>query len=334
MKGVSNLLALLIVVAIVIGVAIASSGIISSILVKMKPKGGDIVLTGFTWSWDEAEDRDSFIIYVKGVAVNVGKETVNVTDVWLSYGGREYYLSFKKLRLRPNGYYELYARGYVDELPESSPITVFVRYCSIRKCSVSFTRAQIQDTNYLIREEYYVVTVTQPVPVGGSSATVTITETVTSTATPTVTSTTITQTVTSTSTVTFTQTVTTTTTATTTVTKPAWPVEFSSCYGIDDYIYVWGSLDKKVNKDAEYIPYVLRVYDCTVIGCNLIGVVPFEWGSPFNPSSSSSIQAKYGPIQVKPLHSIKVEVWSIDVNTSSFRDKIWEETVNTSVRCA
>jgi len=83
-----------------------------------------------------------------------------------------------------------------------------------------------------------------------------------------------------------------------------------------------------VDKDAEIVPYVLKVYDCSILSCNLLGVVPFEW------ASSSSIQAKYGPVQVKPFHSIKIEVWSIDINTGTYKDKTYEEIVDTSVRCA
>ena len=232
-----------------------------------------------------------------------------------------------KFRLKPNKFSEVHAKTVVSDLPKHSPITVFIRWCSHEKCDISFVSAQIKDTNYLVREEYYTITV--PVPEDGepaSAVTITLTETVTATVPMTTTTITSTQTVTTTRTATITQAITTTTTAT--ITKPAWPIQWSSCYGIDNYIYVYGDLNRKVDKDAEIVPYVVKVYDCTVFGRKLLGIVPFEW------PSTRSIQAKYGPVYVKPLHSIKIEIWSIDINTGTYKDKTYEETVDTSVRCA
>jgi len=58
-RGISQLLALLIVVGIIIGVAIVSSGILSSILIRQRPEGGDLISTGFSW-WEESESGNGF----------------------------------------------------------------------------------------------------------------------------------------------------------------------------------------------------------------------------------------------------------------------------------
>ena len=323
-RGISNLLALLIIVIIIVGVAITSSGIISGILLKQVPSGGDLVLSGFYWWWDE--DDGKYAVYIKGLVSNIGNDRINITDVWVSVGGSRYNLRFTKLSLAPNDWSELFAYGGINSLPKTSRLTVFVRYCSIKQCSTSFIGANERSTEYLIREVYYTVTLPRYIE---NTVTTTTTITVTSTI-PSDGSYTTTQTITTTITRTQTTTMTTTTTATvtTTVTKPAWPIEFSSCYGIDDYVYVFGSLDRKVDKDAEIVPYVVKVYDCTIFRCNLLGVVPFEW------TSARTIQAKYGPVNIKPFHSIKIEIWSIDPNSGIFKDKIHEEIVDTSVRCA
>ncbi len=318
-REISNLLALLIVVTIVIGVAIAVSGIGAKILMVMTPKGNDVVLSGFTWKWFERVDG-TFTIYVRGIATNIGRMPVNITDVWLAYGGREYHLMFKKLKLEPSEYSEVSGKVVVDELPKASPITVFVKWCSPSKCDVSFTGARVESNIYLLREIYYTETITTTIPSPGTTTTVTITQPATTT---TITATqTITQIVTATATVTAT----TTTTATITKTKPAWNIVWESCYGIDNYVYVWGILDKKVNRDAELPPYVLKVYKCGLFGCTFVGATPFGW------YGDKSIKAKYGPITVSGLQSIKIEIWS--VQNSQYIDKIYEETVDTSVRCA
>jgi len=332
-RGISNLLALLIIVTIVIGVAIAVSGIGAKILMVMAPKGSDLVLSGFTWLYRPI--NNGLIVHVRGVVTNVGTDSMNITRAYLIVDNKEYPLEFRRIEnLEPNDVSEFNGKTIIKEFPETNLLTIIVEYCTPRECTESITNARLDSMAFVINKNIFGATATVTVP---QTVTTTVVQTVTQTETvtqPATTTTTTTQTTTATITMTTTATATVTTTTTATITKPAWPVEFESCYGVDDYVYVWGSLDKKVNKDAEYIPYVLRVYDCTVLGCNLVGTVPFEWGSPFNPSSSSSIQAKYGPIQVKPFHTIKVEVWSININTASLKDKIWEETVNTSVRCA
>lgn len=71
MRAVSQLLALLIVVSVVIGLAIVGSGILSSILLRQTPKGGCLILAGFEWWWEEREG-DGFVIYVRGIVSNVG----------------------------------------------------------------------------------------------------------------------------------------------------------------------------------------------------------------------------------------------------------------------
>jgi len=46
-RGISNLLALLVVIGIVVAVAMATGGIVANILVSQRPKGADLLLTGF-----------------------------------------------------------------------------------------------------------------------------------------------------------------------------------------------------------------------------------------------------------------------------------------------
>jgi len=308
---------MLIIIAIVIGVAIAGSGIISNILIKQVPSGNELVLNGFYWWWEEVDNK--YVIYIRGVATNVGTDRINITDTWVSINGIKYYLNFTRVRLKPNEWNEVFAYGAVDNLPKSSKLVVFVKYCTIKECSISFTYAYTSQ-EYLLKK----VVVTIPMYSGSvSTVTRTITQTITTT-------TTIPVVVSSTITMTQTQTVTstTTTTMTTTITKPAWVIEFSTCYGIDNYVYVYGYIDREVNKDAEIVPYVMKVYECNrVLGCRIIGVVPFGW------KDNKTIIATYGPIKVSSFNSIKIEIWSIDINSSSYRDKIYEETIDTNVRC-
>ena len=171
---------------------------------------------------------------------------------------------------------------------------------------------------------YRYVTVTRTMVVGRTTVTTTIpvtqtvpvTKTVTSTTTipgrtTTVTQTMIetvtrTQTVTKTQIITTTLTTTTTTaiTSTTTVTKPSWLIDFYACYSIDNYIYVYGYLDKSVNKNAEYIPYVVKYFKCNPFSCSLISIKPFAW------ADSSTIVSMYGPVTAELFTKFKVEVWS------------------------
>ena len=55
MKGVSNLLGLLMVAVITIAIFLAVSGIVGGFLARLKPKGSDLVLAGFVWWWENKE---------------------------------------------------------------------------------------------------------------------------------------------------------------------------------------------------------------------------------------------------------------------------------------
>ncbi len=326
-RGISNLLALLIVLTIVIGIAIVASDIVSNILMKMEPKGTDLVPVGFVWWWGEKED-DSLVIYVRGVVHNIGKETINITDMRLSYGGKEYHLDFKKFRLKPNKFSEVHARAIISKLPEHSPVTVFIKWCTAKKCSISFVSAQVSDIDYLVREEYYTITI--PVPVDGeptSTVTITLTETVTATVPMTTTTITSTQTVTTTYTTTMTQTQTVTTTTTVVQNKPTWPVVWTACYDISDNIYVSGALLEPVS-NKESIPYVVKYLECGLLGCRILAVKPFEW------VSKSSFESKYYLPDPQPFRTYKIEIWSVDWEKGRFIDKVYEQTIDTSVRCA
>ena len=324
-KGISNLLALLIVIVIIIGVAVASSGIISQFLMMQRPKGSELVLTGFVWWWEQV-GIDEYVIHIKGDAVNVGAEPVNITGVNVIINNIEYNLRYYEVNnLKPNHVAEIIASGKAP-LPSSNILTIVVDWCSIRECSKSVVNAELSSIAYVINKDVYdVVTVTVP------STPMTVTETVTQTVTSPVpiatTTVTITETQATTTTVTSTQTVTQTTTVTTTVTKGTWPVSWWACYDISDNIYVRGTLLKPVD-EKESIPYVVKFLECGLLGCRELAVKPFEW------TSNSSFEAKYYLPNPSPLRTYKIEIWSVNWEAGKFIDKVYEQTIDTSIRCA
>jgi len=323
-KGISEFIALLIVVGIVIGAAIVGSGIISNILMKQSPKGGDVVGRLF-WLWEKLDN--GYVLYIHGPLTNVGSEVVNITRIEVSYGGKKYNANFTKMTLHPGEYNEILARTTVDTLPPTSSISVIVYYCMQSGCSVSVIPASVRSTEHL--SSYEVVTVTVPIPITTETTTVvrSIATTVTQTITATVTTTRTTAT-TVTTTRTVTSTTTATVTATSTVTKPAWLIDFSACYDVYSYIVVVGTLDKSVNKDAEYIPYIAKYFKCNVFGCSEVAVRPFSW------TSAKDIISSYGPIDPPLWGHFKVEVWSVDPTSGRLTEKIWESNVDPNVRCA
>lgn len=118
-KGISSLLALLIVITIVIGVAIVASGIISDFLVKQRPKGGDLVLASFAW-WYEWVGGDEYVIHVEGSATNIGSECINITRVAAVVNNVEYDLRFYEVNNpKPNSIAEIIASGRAP-LPNSN----------------------------------------------------------------------------------------------------------------------------------------------------------------------------------------------------------------------
>jgi len=326
-KGISEFIALLIVVGIVIGAAIVGSGIISNILMKQSPKGADVVGRLF-WLWEKTQDG-KYIIYIHGPISNVGSEVVNITRIEVSYGGKKYNANFTKMTLRPGEYNEILARTTVDSFPPTSTITVIVYYCTPSSCSTSVIPAVVRSTEYLT--SYEVVTVMIPVTVtrtitstiSGSATVTTVTQTSTVTTTRTVTSTT-----TQTAIITTTATTTVTTAYTSTITKPAWLIDFSACYSVYNNIVVVGILDKSVNKDAEYIPYIVKYFKCNVFGCSEVAIKPFSW------SSTKDIISSYGPIDPPMWGYFKVEVWPVDPISGQLTEKIWESNVDPNTRCA
>ena len=289
-RGISNLLALLIAVGIVIGVAIIVNGIVSDILVKQKPEGGDVVLTGFVWWWEYLPGEDSYVIHVKGNIVNLGTERINVTGAYAVINNIEYALRFRKIEnLKPNSVSELVGSVKASVL-DTNALTVVVEWCSAKGCSKSVSNAQLSAwVDVINRNIYGVIMVTVPADSDGSTTTtitLTQTETVTTTTTVPITTTTITstQTVTTTYTTTMTQAVTTTTTVI--QTKPSWPVTWTACYDISDNIYVSGALLEPVS-NKESIPYVVKYLECGLLGCRVLAVKPFEW------VSKSSFESKY-----------------------------------------
>jgi len=155
-RAASQLLALLISEAIVVGLAVTGGGILSSILLKQSPRGGCLILAGFGW-WEEREGN-VFVIYVRGAVSNIGVDEVNITGVWVAINGVNYNLRFTANAIKPNEWTEVFASGKIDSLPNNSRLTVFVRYCTISKCSVSFVGANIKSSRYLVREVYYTIT--------------------------------------------------------------------------------------------------------------------------------------------------------------------------------
>lgn len=330
MRAASQLLALLISEAIVVGLAVAGSGILSNILLRQSPRGGSLVLAGFEWWWEEREGN-GFVIYVRGVVSNIGVDEVNITGVWVAINGVNYNLRFTaNANLKSNEWTEVFANGKIVSLPNNSRLTVFVRYCTISKCSVSFVGANIKSSRYLVREVYYTITLPGYTTVTRTRTyTVTYTYTVTSNVgeTSTVIST-LTETVTSAATATQTNTVTVTTTVitTATATKPAWPVKFEACYDVNNNINVYGVLQKPVRKEP--IPYIVKYLRCNVFGCDVLAVKVFEW------KTDRTFYSRYRPVSVGSLSSLRIEIWSVDWYSSKIIQKIYDQTVDTSIRCA
>jgi len=343
-KGISQFIALLIVIGIVIGGALVASYIVGGLITAQKPKGSDLAGKLF-WLWEKAQSG-GYIIYVHGPVCNVGSDIVNVTAVEISYAGNKYPAEFTPMELHLSECNEILAKAVVGSLPPTSTITAIIHFCTSTGCTASTVPAVVRSTEYL--SSYEVVTVTMPVTVtqtitatvpAGATVTQTQTATVTRTATVTVTAaitqtatvtttTTATRTTTVTTTATTTATMTTTTTMTTTITKPAWIVWFTACYTVDNYIIVTGTLDKPVSSDAEYIPYAVKYFRCDLFICREIGIKPFTWWSAYRIGSS------YGPVGAPLLGYFKVEVWIADPNSGQLVQKIWESDVDTSRRCA
>ncbi len=317
MKGLNQIIALLIILAIVVFVATLESGYISDLLVSQSPKGSVLVPFGFRWY---STGKKSML--VDGLVMNMGTYSVNITHVYVYVNGVKYSVDLEgnNIIIKPGDKTELVGWVVVNKLPSTSDVLVEIMYCYINTCNTVATYARIPSSGYLLPT----MTITYTAP--GSTITITSTETHTYTTTISGTETityTTTQTVTRTQTITTTQ----TTTTTTTITKPAWPIQFSACYGADDYVYVEGTLNKPVNKNAEIIPYIVKIYTCSIVACKLKAVVPFNW------TNNKTIEASWGPIQLPPLTGLKVEVWGVNTQ-GELVAKIWESDVDTSVRCA
>ena len=106
MRAASQLLALLISEAIVVGLAVTGGGILSSILLKQSPRGGCLILAGFGW-WEEREGN-VFVIYVRGAVSNIGVDEVNITGVWVAINGVNYNLRFTANAIKPNEWTEVF----------------------------------------------------------------------------------------------------------------------------------------------------------------------------------------------------------------------------------
>lgn len=152
-------------------VAVAASRIVSQFIMKQKPSGNDLVLTGFVWLWEECGDK--YCVYTWGVATNIGSKTLKVTRVYASINGKEYILKCDRISLEPDEYTQLFARGKVDELPPTSTLPVFVEWYTIDKCSTLIAYAKLRGSEYLFRT----ITMTVPVYSRSSGATTTVTVT-------------------------------------------------------------------------------------------------------------------------------------------------------------
>ena len=339
-KGISQLLTILLLISILIGIAIIVGGISGEIVRKQSPKGSVLQLTRFTWAYSNNT------IWIHGLGYNIGYHRINITNAYVWINGRKYQLRlYGPIEIYPNEYNEIVGRGKVQDIPSINRLLVEINWCNPIQCTSTLTYAELPADEYPItcatRTIYYPVTTTvtttytttQTTTVTGpSTTTVTLTATVTETYTTTETimyTYTTTYTYTYTDTITSTYSVTITNTTTETITKPAWPIEFYTCLGLDDLVYIHGTLDKQINKDAEYIPYIAKIYICRWgIWCSLQGIVPFQW------SSNETFFAVYGPVNLGSFDTIKIEIWSIDVTTGQVLDLIHEEIVDTSVRCA
>ena len=235
MKGISNLLGLLMVAVITIAIFLAVSGVVGGFLARQTPKGSDLVLMGFVWWWEFGEDGKT-IIDIKGNAVDVGSEAVNITGVYVVIGGTKYGVEYFGPRVvRPNNVAEIVGCVHAP-VPRTSLLTVEVEWCSAKICSMSVTDARVSSLAYVINKDVYAVTTVTLTSTVTPPLTTTTTETVTTTVTMPATTTTITMTTTATQTVTATTTATATATvtSTTTTTTLLWfrIIPLGSCHGL------------------------------------------------------------------------------------------------------
>jgi len=317
MRGISDFIAMLIVVGIVIGGALVANYIVSNLLTMQRPSGSDVVGRLF-WLWEKV-NSSSYVIYVHGPVSNVGNEIVNITAIEISYGGKKYAAEFANMKLHPLEWNELFAKSFVDVLPPTSTVSVLIYYCTPSRCSTSVISANVRSAEYL--SSYEVITVTVPVATITQIVTTTVPRSTTVTQTVTTTQTvarTTTQTVTQTQTVTTTTTTTATTTYT--VTRPAWPIRFVACYTKDQFVVVNGWVDSPL-QNVSYIPYVVKYFKCGLLSCDLVAIEGFIWFGP------TVFVSNFGLISPPPFGYLKVEVWSVDQG-GQLIEKIWESKVD------
>jgi len=328
-RGISQLLALFIIVVIVVAAALIAGGVVGRILGLQTPKGSVLMLVGFKWASSGSR------IVVEGFVTNEGVDSVNITGMYAWVNGEKYRLDMEPVNVKPGEEAELIGDANVTNLPKLSDILVEVFWCNRIQCGRSVAHAKLISGGCVLETKTITVpvpgwTATIIAPAPPATTTYTTTAPITATTTTTVTTTcttTITSTTTATATITTTTTTTITATTTAIITKPSWPVQFGACYSVDNYIYVWGVLQKPIS-EKESIPYIVRIYRCSLLGCTQIGAVPFAW------ESNRTFQARFGPVQVDAFHTLKVEVWSTNWYTGQLIQKIWEETVDTHTRCA
>jgi len=154
------------------------------------------------------EDKNEYVIHVKGSAVNLGTNKINITGVYIVVNGVEYAVRYHRIEsLKPNHVAEIIG-SVKAPLPDSTALTVVVEWCNIRECSKSIANARLSAwVDIINRNAYEVVTVTVPSDSSELTTTMTIThtETVTTTVPSTISTTTVTQTITSTITTTQTK---------------------------------------------------------------------------------------------------------------------------------
>jgi flagellin-like protein len=122
-RGISELLGLLIVVAIVVGAAFVATRVVSENISGAAPKGGIVRVSHGVW-W-----TDGYTLFVKGYIVNLGRDRVNVLSMKIWFENKTIELNMAPFGLRPGEGGE--ALGYINLTefrPATSTLTIIYAY--------------------------------------------------------------------------------------------------------------------------------------------------------------------------------------------------------------
>jgi len=90
------------------------------------------------------EDKNEYVIHVKGSVVNLGTDKINITSVYVVVNGVEYVVRYHKVEdLKPNHVVAEVIGSVRAPLPGSTALTVVVEWCNMRECSKSIANARL-----------------------------------------------------------------------------------------------------------------------------------------------------------------------------------------------